>query len=54
MLAGNNENLWGYVDWAWRRELGDLTWGRGFYLELFPALVARLDPTRRRGCRRGL
>ena len=43
---GNNENLWGYVDWAWRRELGDLTWGRGYYLELFPALMARLDPTR--------
>ncbi len=43
---GNNENLWGYEDWAWRRELGDLTWGRGYYLEVFPALMARLDPTR--------
>ena len=43
---GNNENLWGYEDWGWRRELGDLTWGRGYYLELFPRLMARLDPTR--------
>jgi beta-mannosidase len=43
---GNNENLWGYVDWDWRRQLGDLTWGRGYYLDLFPSLLGELDPTR--------
>jgi beta-mannosidase len=43
---GNNENLWGYVDWGWRRQLGDLTWGRGYYLDLFPSLLGELDPTR--------
>ena len=48
---GNNENLWGYEDWAWRLELGDLTWGRGYYLEVFPALMAGW--TRRGRTRRG-
>ena len=43
---GNNENLWGHEDWGWEDELGDLTWGRGYYLDVLPALVARLDPTR--------
>ncbi|MEP6796707.1 MAG: glycoside hydrolase family 2 protein [Lapillicoccus sp.] len=43
---GNNENLWGHEEWGWKAELGDDTWGRGYYLEVLPALVARLDPTR--------
>ncbi len=43
---GNNENLWGYVDWSWREQLGDLSWGKGYYLELLPTLLAELDPTR--------
>ena len=43
---GNNENLWGHEDWGWKEELGDLSWGHGYYLDLLPRLVARLDPTR--------
>jgi len=43
---GNNENLWGHEDWGWGSELAGRTWGRGYYLELLPALIGRLDPTR--------
>ncbi|NQX26428.1 glycoside hydrolase family 2 protein [Microbacteriaceae bacterium VKM Ac-2854] len=43
---GNNENLWGYVEWGWRPALAGATWGNGYYRELLPALVAELDPTR--------
>ncbi len=46
MWNGNNENLWGHEDWGWKAELGDLTWGRGYYLDVLPRLLARLDPTR--------
>ncbi len=43
---GNNENLWGYEDWGWGRELAGRTWGRGYYLDLLPRLIGALDPTR--------
>ena len=43
---GNNENLWGFEDWGWQAALGDRSWGRHFYLELLPRLVAEVDPTR--------
>ncbi len=43
---GCNENIWGYVDWGWREQLGDRTWGLGYYLDLLPGIVAELDPTR--------
>jgi beta-mannosidase len=43
---GNNENVWAYADWGWPALLGDRTWGNGYYRELFPALLAELDPTR--------
>lgn len=43
---GGNENLWGYLDWGWQEELGDASWGLGFYSDLLPRLVAELDPTR--------
>ena len=43
---GNNENIWGYADWGWPARLGDRTWGNGYYRELFPRLIAELDPTR--------
>lgn len=43
---GNNENLWGHEIWGWIEPLGELTWGRGYYLELLPRIVAELDPTR--------
>jgi beta-mannosidase len=43
---GNNENVWGYADWGWPAALDGRTWGEGYYRELFPRLVAELDPTR--------
>ncbi|HEY5981472.1 MAG TPA: glycoside hydrolase family 2 protein [Microlunatus sp.] len=41
---GNNENIWGYVEWGWRQQLAGRTWGIGYYTELLPAIVAELDP----------
>ncbi|WP_196073072.1 glycoside hydrolase family 2 protein [Nakamurella alba] len=43
---GNNENLWGHEEWGWQDDLGDRTWGAGYYHELLPAVVAELDPAR--------
>ena len=43
---GGNENIWGHEDWRWKEQLGDLTWGAGYYYKDFPALLAELDPTR--------
>lgn len=43
---GNNENIWGYVDWGWRHRLAGRTWGNGYYRNLLPRLVAELDGTR--------
>ncbi|WP_314102535.1 glycosyl hydrolase 2 galactose-binding domain-containing protein [uncultured Frigoribacterium sp.] len=43
---GNNENIWGFVDWGWKTELQGRTWGDGYYRELLPRLVAELDGTR--------
>ena len=43
---GNNENLWGHEDWGWEAALGGRSWGRGFYLDMLPRLLAELDPTR--------
>ena len=48
---GNNENLWGYVDWerdgkTWREWAEGRTWGAGFYFGLLPKLVQELDPSR--------
>ncbi|WP_433163019.1 glycoside hydrolase family 2 protein [Kribbella sp. CA-247076] len=41
---GNNENLWGYVEWGWRVPLGGRPWGAGYYFDLLPRIVAELDP----------
>jgi beta-mannosidase len=44
---GNNENLWLYEASGWNEQPGgDLTWGSGYYLDVLPAIVAELDPTR--------
>ncbi|WP_308467376.1 glycoside hydrolase family 2 protein [Rathayibacter soli] len=43
---GNNENIWGYVEWGWREALGNRAWGDGYYRTLLPRLLAELDPTR--------
>ncbi|MEU8221526.1 glycoside hydrolase family 2 protein [Kribbella sp. NPDC048915] len=41
---GNNENIWGYVEWGWRVPLAGKAWGAGYYLDLLPKIVAELDP----------
>ncbi|GGK78474.1 glycoside hydrolase family 2 protein [Mangrovihabitans endophyticus] len=43
---GNNENIWGWFDWDWRDQIGDRTWGAGYYLDLLPKAVADVDPSR--------
>lgn len=42
---GNNENFMGFASWGWRPQLNGLTWGDGYYQELFPRVVAELAPT---------
>ena len=46
LYNGGNENLWGHEDWNWREQLGERSWGARYAYELFPAIVAELDPTR--------
>jgi beta-mannosidase len=41
---GCNENIWGFVEWDWRRPLAGRSWGAGYYLDVLPAIVAELDP----------
>ena len=41
---GNNENIWGYVEWGWRAPLAGRSWGEGYYFDLLPRIVAELDP----------
>jgi beta-mannosidase len=43
---GCNENIWGHDEWGWRDDLGDRTWGWGYYTDVLPSIVAELDPTR--------
>ncbi|WP_114853172.1 glycoside hydrolase family 2 protein [Brachybacterium sp. YJGR34] len=44
---GSNENVEGYYHWGWKETIEEGTgWGLGYYTELFPALLAELDPTR--------
>jgi len=43
---GCNENLWGHEDWGWKQSLGDQSWGAGYYFEILPEIVGRLDPSR--------
>ena len=44
--TGNNENIWGHADWGWIEALDARTWGAGYYYELLPDVLSRLDPTR--------
>ncbi|MEV4709878.1 glycoside hydrolase family 2 protein [Micromonospora sp. NPDC049374] len=46
LWTGNNENIWGWHDWDWQEPLAGRSWGRGYYLDLLPRIVAELDPTR--------
>ena len=43
---GGNENIWGWMDWGWQEKLADRTWGWTYYTQLFPSVIAELDPTR--------
>ena len=43
---GANENLWGFMDWGWQQPLAGRSWGLRYYTELFPEVLAELDPTR--------
>ncbi|WP_166982627.1 glycoside hydrolase family 2 protein [Paramicrobacterium fandaimingii] len=42
---GCNENIWGWLEWGWRTELGDRSWGEGYYTDVLPSIVGDLDPT---------
>ena len=46
LFNGGNENLWGHEDWHWKERLDGRTWGARYAYELFPKIVAELDPTR--------
>ena len=46
LYNGGNENLWGHEDWNWQERLDGRSWGARYAYELFPAIVAELDPTR--------
>jgi beta-mannosidase len=46
LFNGGNENVWGYQDWGWKERLNGRTWGARYAYELFPKIVAELDPTR--------
>jgi beta-mannosidase len=46
LFNGGNENLWGQADWNWQDRLSGRTWGARYAYELFPSIVAELDPTR--------
>lgn len=49
LYNGSNENVWGWHDWGWREaaeHTGLADWGLRYYEELFPAVLAELDPTR--------
>lgn len=44
---GSNENVEGYYNWGWKDMLGDgEDWGRGYYDDLLPRILAEVDPTR--------
>lgn len=44
ILNGNNENVWGFVEWGWETRLEGRTWGAGYYYDVFPKLVTELAP----------
>ncbi|MEV0847369.1 glycoside hydrolase family 2 protein [Streptomyces sp. NPDC049954] len=47
MWNGSNENIEGYYEWGWKDALGEgVSWGRGYYDELLPSVLAEIDPTR--------
>lgn len=43
---GCNENLWGFDQWGWIDQLDGAPWGAGYYYDMFPQIIAELDPSR--------
>ena len=44
---GSNENVEGFYHWGWKDVLADgEDWGRGYYDDLLPGILAEVDPTR--------
>ena len=47
LWCGGNEDIVAFAEWpGLRAQLEGRTWGEGYYLDLLPAIVAELDPTR--------
>jgi beta-mannosidase len=47
LWCGGNENILAWWSWGWRERLAEgQSWGRRYWLETLPAIVAELDPTR--------
>lgn len=47
LWCGGNEDILAWWSWGWRDRLRDgQSWGKRYWLELLPAVVAELDPTR--------
>ena len=47
LWCGGNECLWAVQSWGYRdRLLPGQTWGRAYYFDVLPRIVAELDPTR--------
>ncbi|MHC5003592.1 MAG: glycoside hydrolase family 2 protein, partial [Planctomycetota bacterium] len=47
LWCGGNENIWAHASWGFGEQLAaGQTWGRRYWRELLPAVVAELDPTR--------
>src|SRR3712207_7633178 len=45
--SGSNENVEGFYYWGWKDALAEgEAWGRGYYDELLPGILAEVDPTR--------
>ncbi|WP_150307243.1 glycoside hydrolase family 2 protein [Planctomonas psychrotolerans] len=44
---GSNENVEGFYHWGWKEKLAEgEDWGRDYYDNLLPAILAEVDPTR--------
>ncbi|MEV6923811.1 glycoside hydrolase family 2 TIM barrel-domain containing protein [Dactylosporangium sp. NPDC051485] len=46
LWCGGNETVLGREHWGWTDQIGERAWGAGFYLDVLPKVLARLDPTR--------
>lgn len=47
LWSGGNENIEGYFRWGFKERMAeDEAWGAGYYDELFPSIIAEIDPGR--------